>query len=389
MDSIFFTEPLYVSEADDNGNFNFKYLAPGDYVLLGIERSAAGASLVPQRMAYGVCPKKMYSLGKDNELKGITMRPKREIPPLKMTHGELLGQRWGWLHFNQPLEDNITLDGLTIIDSEQTEHGPEIFKDEQNQERFLLISPDTLSTGKAELTLNTVFSGEKTLLDDAKINLRVPSKVDTSHIKRTKPEGIVTVRRQKDGGPVVPIVFSKPVISISDSAFFMVADTDTVVINIQWVNPMEIAFLPPGGWQEKTQYKLMIFSNKLSPVEGKMLKDSISVVRINSEKKLGYGGLSGTIKKDGINPLLELRSLKKEPEIFRSSLNSNLQFEFKNIPEGPYHLMIIDDLDRNGDYSYGAAYPFRPSEWFYIHPDTFDVRANWDIDVGPIKTGEQ
>jgi hypothetical protein len=90
----------------------------------------------------------------------------------------------------------------------------------------------------------------------------------------------------------------------------------------------------------------MIFSNKLSPVEGKMLKDSISVVRINSEKKLGYGGLSGTIKKDGINPLLELRSLKKEPEIFRSSLNSNLQFEFKNIPEGPYHLMIIDDLDK-------------------------------------------
>ena len=51
--------------------------------------------------------------------------------------------------------------------------------------------------------------------------------------------------------------------------------------------------------------------------------------------------------------------------------------------------MIIDDLDRNGDYSYGSAYPFRPSEWFYIHPDTFDVRANWDIDVGPIKMREQ
>ncbi len=389
VDSIFFTEPLYVSEADDNGNFNFKYLAPGDYVLLGIERSAAGASLVSQRMAYGVCPERMYSLGRDDELKGIIMRPKRETPPLKMTHGELLGQRWGWLHFNQVMKDDVILDGLSIIDSEQNEHGPEIFKDQQNQERFLVISPETLSIGKAELILNTVFSGKNTLLDDAKINLRVPSKVDTSYIKWTKPEGIVTVRRQKDGGPVVPIVFSKPVISTSDSAFFMVADTDTVVMDIQWINPMEIAFLPPGGWQEKTQYKLMIFSNKLIPLEGKMLKDSISVVRINSEKKLGYGGLSGTIKKDGINPLLELRSLKKEPEIFRSSLNSNLQFEFKNIPEGPYHLMIIDDRDRNGDYSYGSAYPFQPSEWFYIHPDTFDVRANWDVDVGLIKMEEQ
>ncbi|SUZ51917.1 uncharacterized protein METZ01_LOCUS4771, partial [marine metagenome] len=119
VDSIFFTEPLYVSEADDNGNFNFKYLAPGDYVLLGIERSAAGASLVSQRMAYGVCPERMYSLGRDDELKGIIMRPKRETPPLKMTHGELLGQRWGWLHFNQAMKDDIILDGLSIIDSEQ------------------------------------------------------------------------------------------------------------------------------------------------------------------------------------------------------------------------------------------------------------------------------
>ena len=168
------------------------------------------------------------------------MRPKRETPPLKMTHGELLGQRWGWLHFNQAMKDDIILDGLSIIDSEQTEHGPEIFKDEQNQERFLFILPDTLSTGKAELILNTVFSGKNSLLDDAKINLRVSSKVDTSHIKWTKPEGIVTVKRQKDGGPVVPIVFSKPVISTLDSAFFMVADTDTVVTDIQWLSLIHI-----------------------------------------------------------------------------------------------------------------------------------------------------
>jgi hypothetical protein len=51
--------------------------------------------------------------------------------------------------------------------------------------------------------------------------------------------------------------------------------------------------------------------------------------------------------------------------------------------------MIIDDLDRDKKYSHGSAYPFQASEWFYIHPDTFDVRANWDIDVGPLKIGEK
>jgi len=29
--------------------------------------------------------------------------------------------------------------------------------------------------------------------------------------------------------------------------------------------------------------------------------------------------------------------------------------------------------------------PLKKSEWFYISPDTFEVRANWEIDIGKIK----
>ena len=59
-DSIFVSEPLYISEANDEGLFSFKYLSPGNYSLLGLERAAAGAALVPERMAYGVSPQKIY-----------------------------------------------------------------------------------------------------------------------------------------------------------------------------------------------------------------------------------------------------------------------------------------------------------------------------------------
>ena len=386
-DSVFFREPLYVSEADDEGNFNFKYLAPGEYVLMGVERSAAGAALVPQRMAYGVSPQKIYSLDKTQELNGIPMRIKRKIQSLKMTHVEWKGKRWVWIHFNREL-DNITFDGLTITDAEQNIHKPDYYRDEQDQKRVLLISSDTLSAGKAELKINKVLLNEDILLSEGKINVRIPAKKDTSHVKRTRPESKVTVRRNKDGGPIVPIVFSKPIVSFTDSAFFMVSDTDTVVVKVNWVNPLEIAFLPSGGWEEKTEYKLMIFSDNLTPIEGKSLEDSISFVSVKSGKKLGYGGLSGSVKKEGIFPLLELVAMKKEPEIFHSSVNSDQQFRFNNIPEGPYRLMIIDDQDRNGKYSYGSAHPFQTSEWFYIHPDTFDVRANWDIDMGSLRIGE-
>ena len=99
--------------------------------------------------------------------------------------------------------------------------------------------------------------------------------------------------------------------------------------------------------------------------------------------------MSGLIENEGIQPLIELSTLKKEPQIFHSSVDSNLQFHFKNIPEGPYRLMIIFDRDQNGEFSFGSVLPFQPSEWFYIHPDTFNIRANWDIDVGLIEEERQ
>jgi hypothetical protein len=104
---------------------------------------------------------------------------------------------------------------------------------------------------------------------------------------------------------------------------------------------------------------------------------------------MGYGGLNGQFERPGMITVIQLTSMEKEPEIFHSGVNSNYQFQFQNIPEGPYRLMIIDDVDQSGAYTFGKASPFLPSEWFYVHPDTFEVRANWDIDVGSIRVGEQ
>ena len=94
VDSIFVTEPLYISEADDSGLFSFKYLSPGEYTLLGLDRSAAGAALIPSRMAYGVTPQKIYSIRKDSIISRIPIRPIRETPKLKFTYGEWIGKKW-------------------------------------------------------------------------------------------------------------------------------------------------------------------------------------------------------------------------------------------------------------------------------------------------------
>ena len=102
VDSIFVTEPLYISEADDSGLFSFKYLSPGEYTLLGLDRSAAGAALIPSRMAYGVTPQKIYSIRKDSIISRIPIRPIRETPKLKLTYGEWIGKTVSYTHLTLP-----------------------------------------------------------------------------------------------------------------------------------------------------------------------------------------------------------------------------------------------------------------------------------------------
>ena len=103
-DSIFFTDPLYVTEADKEGNFEFKYLAAGNYVILGVDRSASGNKLIPDRMAYGVSSKKVYKLEEKSQINHIPLRVKKQTPAIKLTHGEWAGQKWGWIYFNQEID---------------------------------------------------------------------------------------------------------------------------------------------------------------------------------------------------------------------------------------------------------------------------------------------
>ena len=170
----------------------------------------------------------------------------------------------------------------------------------------------------------------------------------------------------------------------SDSSFMVAADSDTSIAKVEWINPTNALFKPSDGWVEKKDYELIIVSSELIPIEGRSFKDSLIYLNIKSGKKIGYGGLKGSIELDPKLGLIELQSLKNKKEIFRSSVNSNNHFEFKKIPEGSYSLMVIHDINKDGIYNYGSVFPFKASEWFYSHSDTFKVRANWDIDLGNI-----
>ena len=90
-DSLLFSKPLYISEADDEGHFQFNYLSAGNYAALAVERSAAGLPLLPSRIMYGMSPEKLYRLSTNEIIKNIPFMTHRENPQIKLTHVDWKG----------------------------------------------------------------------------------------------------------------------------------------------------------------------------------------------------------------------------------------------------------------------------------------------------------
>lgn len=390
-DSIFARSPLYVSDARDDGRFSFQYLSPGDYTLLALEKAGAGLALMTERMAYGVPSQRNYHLSRDQNLGEINIQTWREPQSLRMIRGEWLGRNWGWIYFNNVLESETEIGLLKLKPEEEIEVIPEYFHDPGDRSRMLIVSSDTLPSGKMAIRIETISIDDSVLLDSASIAVRIPAEADTNFLELIQPEVLSKFRPDDLSGPTLSLVFSRPVIDVGVNAFTLIkGDSDTVAVKLQWQNPLWADLLPDSGWMQKSSYQLQLSAQKIIPLEGRSFKDSVLTIKIQIGKNIGYGGLAGTVQKITRTPLVTtITSLKKSPKTFTAVVNSALQFQYNHIPEGLYQLMLFEDRNQDGIYSFGKAYPFQPSEWFYLDPDTIEVRANWDIELRPVELREE
>ena len=384
IDTFFNSKPLYVSEANDEGLFSFNFLSSGRYTALAVEKSAAGLKLNTERMAYGIGPQIVYELPSNGIIKDIPFLVKRDLPEIKLTHVDWKGSRWGWMHFNRPLNDSL-LEEIKIINRDSTILMPNYFQDSKDKSKFLLTLNDTMIDERVDLLIEkiTPYNGKSIL--NSKVSFRASSETDSSYLYLEGPPLSTTVNKDNMGGPLVSLVFSKPIESFSDSAFQLVFDSDTMLAEMNQVNPLEFTFIPQKGWKEKTSYRLLLVSKHLLPIEGKSFPEAVKAIDIISKKKIGYGVLTGSFEST-VKPLIaQLKLISKEPKFFISDVNSNNEFYMNELPEGRYELMVVNDSNGDKVFNYGSFNPTERSEWFFVSPDTFDVRANWEIDIGKIK----
>ena len=387
-DSVYFSQPEYTTDTDDDGSFTLQYLSSGRYCILGVGRESVGRPAGPAVFRLGLPISEALFLNGQDIIANVTMRMKTHESPLKLTRSDIVDQRWGRLFFNRSVKE-LPLENLIYIIQEDTLlFIPEIFSDPENDNN-LIFFVDSLNRNVKTIVKSTLIKNEnKIVLDSVKIKAKVPSKTDTTFLEIKKPGKILKLSPDKDGGPPVEIILSRPVKKYRPLFIYTLTknDTDMVAMNIVWETPMKINFLPKNGWEENLIYSLTLES--LDTLRYVSLEDSIYSIKITTKDRLGYGRLTGMIVNQQTQQLVvEAVSIENFLDRYPTVVNSDSTFELNTLPSGKYTLLFFEDADNSQDYSYGEVLPFKPAEWFYVYPDTIDIRANWDYELKEINLG--
>ncbi len=388
-DSLFATQPDYITDVNEDGLYSFSHLAPGNYQVLAIEKSGAGLPLNTDHKGYGLNWQEKLNLSENDTLSNINMRLWKEPQKLKLIRGEWSAFTWGKLFFNNELPESITVDLQLKSEDERNIDLLQYYLDPIDQKNLIVQVSDSLVQNSLKVNIVSLNLKNELLLDSTEIVIQIPQEADTSYLQILKPAPNFQIFPNNLTEEELDIIFSKPVQLSEDSLLtpkLFKNDSIPINANIKQINPIQLQLIPVLKWEENEKYQLKINREGIIVEDCRGLKDSITTINLQTTKSTGYGTVTGKISElSPSNLAVELFSAKNPSLSQMTIVNSESEFEFKTIPEGNYSLYFFKDSDNDMKYSFGNAYPITPCEWFYFYPDTFEVRANWETEIAPIK----
>ena len=375
--------PDYVVDASDSGLYEFGYLSDGQYRLIGVDRSASGSSISPQRMVYGLPWKSLIQIGDSKEITGQNIRIPDKMGGIKMTQAEWITGDWSTITFSDKISEWEPALQIHALYDDSSVHTPEKFLDPVDASKLHLTFSDLEENQYVTFMTNGIIQGEETILDSGLIKVRIDTSTDTTNLSIKAPTKNFVLKIEEDKIIPFQIVFTNLIDSEkSKHSFSLMQDTVSIPFNFTWNSLLQSTIMPLENWLPRTSYKLLVFRDEIQPLFGQSLKDSVKTISFKTTDFQGYGRLIGsTIKKLQSKIIAEASSMEKEPSVFRSVVNLDGNFDMKKLPEGNYSLFFFQDSDGNDKYSHGRIQPYKPSEWFYEYPDTVKIRTNWDLEL--------
>ena len=147
-------------------------------------------------------------------------------------------------------------------------------------------------------------------------------------------------------------------------------------IVLNWIADTLLEMFPVEKLSYSSEYKLTI---DLRNTQRKYLYQ----LNFTSADEKRFGKISGFISDKFVIPrtvYVKLFPKSNNLYIYSQSLDADSIFTFYNLMEGEYNIFSFIDENGNGIYDSGAAYPYKPSEKFFIFEPALNLKGNWSID---------
>lgn len=404
--------PEYVAVTDNEGKFDFQFLAAGSYRILAVKDANNDFKYSGPSEKIGIAESSLVELKAEDSLplhvSLVTFLQDLEGPKVKSA-------RWAndytiHVEFSEPIRPYYGQDSLYIelTDSAGGEAAAvEMSRFKYRDKKHLYLHAPKPRTQNYKLHFRHLMDS---LGQGADTAVMVNAQSQVREEKGKWVDAPINLPTHHDF--VVPTLFLWP--DSVDSSMVQLRDTsgNTHALKLQPIG-FELFVKPEKILDPQEVYLLEFRKNILLP-DGKYL-DTLLQVKVRFPDPKEFGTISGKILPDSTRPDAKLVALFRGPsgtaylmppdapgkspggkggnseataaEGYEQRFTAPATFKFLYLHPGKYTLDIIDDADGNGVLTPGSLSPYRLPEKTYHLPEKFDIRAKWDfenVEIYPI-----
>jgi hypothetical protein len=384
------SEPDYITQTGENGEFTLPYLVFGGYRILAIRDQFRNRLYDKMNDAIGVYTNDI-ALTEENPVYDRTIirvhKPDRTEPFISRVIADYRNRIT--IRFSKEIDAETTgVQSFTVVDSSSGQHlqiltttvrkqTPSevlLFTEDQDSVTYTLIIAEEL----ADISGNTILSDSRT------------SVFTGSHESPPGPVGVDYIYPRAGTRGVWPdesiiVQFSHPVLSENPEQLVWIADSNEVVIKgeYRWVDETLITFKPDVLLGSLMPYTISVRLDSLPSVNDIGYVDSVFTSQFTTLDRGNLGTIEGTVLTDDdsyVTVVAERSGTSREAEMYSVTVQSPGMFILERLPQGAYQIWGFIDERQTGEYDYGSVYPFRGSALFAMYDDTVRVRPRWTVD---------
>ncbi len=361
------TRPYYQSLTDANGKFNFENIKEDTYRIYALQDANSSNLYDNENERIGFLAKPITITADTQQVKIQTFKIDTKKPiPLQ----------------RQKFIDRFTLnysEGVQSISTKATTGTDSInYKIQPDGRTVELFRSDKFTGGRVLVT--AIDSAGNNTLDSVHVDFgqtytqrlqgaqfKITNKTNTPQTFRPGQKATIEFQGQ------IKINGKTPITIVTDSATQQTLSYPEQVMLDK--TKTELSFTVPALQARTTGYTIVIDSVQVQPVHP--VKLNYPRLQLVVAEAQANGSVKGTVTTTAKSFILQL--VDPQYNIVRE-LKNGRTFNFRDVGPGVYRFRILIDENNNGKWERGTADFNKEPEPVYIHPETVEIRANWELE---------